>query len=530
MGSFLSEDAEQFCRVALWLAAAKRPLRETAAHVQLPPSELNSLFARLAENGDPVVETTDEEGEIFVSLTTAGHGLLDRIQAFATPPSASSTPTLRLLISQTMITSGVVDRMLKSLPKLPDMSFQLETQVPRRFSELVAQIESGVVSCALVWGTTERLSEVPESLRVEVVVPSVDVVIVAHERRIVEGVNPLAHWFNSQAEANQGTSDAIERAVTELAAHRYAALPPQTQPAAKLLPSRSGADPNRTEVDTIDTALMLVRCGAVDFAILPAIYDRLEREEQDGNLVYSEPIAHVPIVAVFPHKAPSQQRGRLEHLLSELRLDESASMWRSRRTPTDKFPRSVSFYTKLRYGYYIGAEVGELESPLQWCWESIKLFGDSKRRRRTLQGTIINQFGNQFEITSAQFRETFLIARVKPVGRGKKHMREFFSRFHYCDYKSGIICGTWSGNVGEERAGVFATVWSQSRLDLRELTRVMRNADLHSVMSAGVGCENKEDQQDLTSDVVAPIRCDDSLHRLSDLVVDDESDVHEKEF
>ena len=529
MGSFLSEDAEQFCRVALWLATGRRPLSEAAAHVQLPPSELASLFARLAENGEPVVDMTDEGGELIVALTTAGYGLLDRIEAFSTPLSASSAPILKLLISQTMITSGVVDRMLKSLPKLPDVSFQLETQVPRQFSDLAMRFESGGVSCALVWGTPQRLSEVPESLRVEVVVPSVDVVIVAHERRTVEGINPLAHWLNSQTDANQGTSDAIARAVAELATYRYAALPPQTQPAADLLPSRSGAAPHRTEVDTIDTALMLVRCGAVDFAILPAIYDRLEREEQDGSLVFSEPIAHVPIVAVFPHKAPSQQRATLERLLSELRRDESALTWRSRRTPTDKFPRSVSFYTKLRYGYYIGAEVGELDSPLQWCWESIKLFGDSKRRRRTLQGTIINQFGNHFEISSAQFRETFLIARVKPVGRGKKHLREFFSRFHYCDYKSGIICGTWSGNVGEERAGVFATVWSQSRLDLRELSRVMRNADLHSVMSASAGCENKEDQEDLTSDVVAPIRSDDSLHRLSDLV-HNESEDDEEDF
>ena len=535
MNSFLSEDAKQFRRIAELLTLddgsfVTATLEQSASRIGVSSDELASLIDRLSSHDSSALlqRTEDASGQELLSLTPAGHALFDRIQAFSQPFVDASLRNFRLLVSQTMITSGVLDRMLQSFRNHDATTFEIETQLPRRFSTLAAKLESGVVHCALVWGTPQRLDGVPDSVRVEVIVPNVDVVVVAHEKSIVDQVNPLAHWFNSsQVAPNAESSDALARVMSELTSYRYAALPPEAQPAAQLLPDRSNADINRIDVDTIDSALRLVRSGACDFAVLPAVYDRLEREQQDGNIVFSEPIARVPIVLVSPQQSGSGQRATLDRLLSDLRLEDSSLIWRSQRTPTDRFPRSSAFYSKLRYGYYIGADVGEAESPLQWCWQSMKLFGDAKRRRRTLQGTIINEFGNQFEITSAQFRDTFLIARVKPVGRGRKLMREFFSRFHYCDFKAGIICGTWSGNAGEERSGVFATVWSQSKLDLEELTRLMRIADLHSVMSARIGCEDKNLQVDLTADTVVPIHSDDSMYRLSDLIDQDVADQEE---
>ena len=526
MSAFLSQEAESFSRIASRLADRKVGLAELAEFAHLSMEETRQLFDFISETcGAPVVEIVSHDQGEWVGLTSVGHALLDRLNACSNPLSEFAHPTkFRLILSQTMITSGLLDGMLKSLRDFEDVSFEIFTNPQRHFAEIADDLATGDASCAVVWGTPQRLATIPDGLHVEEVVTNVDVVIVAHEKRIIDQINPLAHWLNSSyVNPNSESSDALAKAMSELDAYRCAALPIESQPANDLLPKPIAGKAQRTEVDSIDSALALVRCGAADFAVMPAIYDRLEREQQDGNIVFSEPIARIPIVVVSRKTPDSRERSTLHRLLAELRLGDSMSMWRSRKTPSDKFPRSFGFYTKLRYGYFIGADVSAPEAPLEWCWQSMKLFADAKRRRRTLQGTIINQFGNQFEISSAQFRDTFLLARVKPVGRGRKMLKEFFSRFHYCDFRAGIICGTWSGSAREDRSGVFATVWSHSKLDLAELSRLTRIADLQSVMSARTGCEDKEAQEDLTGDAVVPISNDDSLHRLSDLV-DDEDD------
>ena len=498
--SFLSRDAERFCEIANLISQAGGQTYSTlSASLDVSVGTIRSVLSRMSlDCAADVAATQNDGGAATLTLTETGKLLHNRLlKCIATFEEEFRPPQFSLAIAPTMISSGLLDGVLSSIRDLETNAFELSTKTQLSFDQIVAGIQDGSIDGAILWGVDQRLRKTPTSLHLEEIVSKVDVVVVARDKSIVDKVNPSAGWLRpGEAPGNQH-EELIKKAMAELSTLRFASLPPESQAVNHLIPtpdrSKGGA---KFEVDTIETALAFVRCQAADFAVVPAMYDRLERGKQHGHWFFSDPITQIPIVVISPKAVESDAGSVLLPLLNDLRWD-TQELWRSRKSPTDKFPRSVGFYTKLRYGYYIGADVRVADAPLQWCWESIRLSSETTDRTRTLRGQIINQFNSQFEVTSAQFQDTFFNARVTPVGRGKNRMKEFLSRFHYCDFKSGTICGTWSGSARGDRSGVFATVWSHEKLDLSELTRVTQIADLHSVMSAQRGCEDKSHQTDL---------------------------------
>lgn len=495
MQDLLSKTANRFLRIADQLENARLSIDELARALDLTPSTVKSTVLRIEETLGERLVVARSSRERDLALTDAGHEFLSRLRELSNANVGQKRQSVfSISISQTMLTSGLLDGVFASLRESTETSLILRAKTRMQFSEVVCGIQNEDIDFAIVWGVPQRIREIPKELNIQMIASKVDVVVVARERSIIDHVNPAAHWFRPDSGLS-GPGDVLVTAMKNLRSYSCAILPGESQAAMDLIPAPDvEAGGQHMEVDTIDAAISFVRCGAADYCVIPAIYDRLEKEQQEGKYVVSEPIAQIPLVVISRKRLDSRGTMILSQLLESLQQDKSMASWRKRKTQTDSFPRSYSFYEKLRYGYFIGADPKSDEVPLQWCWESIKLERESSNRRRTLRGMIVNEFGIRFTILSAQFQDTFFVAQVKPFGRRKDSVREFFTRFHYCDYKSGVLCGTWSGNSRDNRPGVFASVWSHEKLCLGDLSEITRNADLHSVMNARAGCEVKETQ------------------------------------
>ncbi|MCD0463605.1 hypothetical protein [Roseiconus lacunae] len=507
----LSRDAERFCEMVELLSEKEVFTYSGIANkLEISESTLRAAISRLSAELNTAVVDHDNSGSIAtLAVTSAGRILYDRLLDCTRPIAAdANSKPFSLVVSSAMVSSGLLDGMLDSLHRVgKSVPICLRTQV--QFESILEGLDKGSIDLAILWGSDRRQRHTAGSEISEKIVAKLDIVIVSHDQAVIDLVNPAAHWFNPNEELNsEGQKAVVETALQKLNHFRGAFLSPDNQPANELIPRKARQDPGgHLEVDTIEGALALVRSRVADYAVVAAFYDKLGREQQLGTLVFSEPIASIPLIVMSRkamHLTPFVDTV-LEDLSIDLRRNNALAMWKHRKTATDRFPRSTEFYQKLRYGYYIGADARIPDAPLQWCWESIRLVFDQDQRSKSIRGYIVNEFRSKFEITSAEFRDTFFAARVKPIRRGKSRMKEFLTRFHYCDYKSGVICGTWTGTARGDRSGVFATVWSQTKLDLDELTLITRIADLYSVMSAQQGCENKEDQQELADELLTQL-------------------------
>ena len=502
----LSKDAERFFQFARLIKSEQLTVAEAARRMEVNPGTLRSTISKISEGcGESVVESAGVDG-YQATLTNMGLTVLDRIGELVRPiESGDESHSFTISVSQTMLTSGLLDGLLASLRSISGSFFRLRAKTRMAFREVLDGLVDREIDFAIVWGVDQRLVNIPAEISFKTLSPKIDVVVIANDRDVIEKINPAAHWFNPNQPTSEA-SDVIASAMRQLDCYRCAMLPKDSQAAINLIPEPDSSMGGQCiEVDTIEAAISFVRCTAADYSIVPAIYGQLEREQQEGKIVFSDPIAQIPIVVLFRRSLETSAQIILDNLFDVLEKNRSIAAWRTRKIPTDKFPRAIGFYKKLRYGYYIGADAKEPHAPVEWCWESIRLSSESSEQRRVLSGSIINQFNARFQITHAEFRDTFFVAQVKRVGRGSQSTKEFLSRFHYCDFQRGVICGTWSGNARDNRPGVFATVWSHEKLDLHELTEIMRVADLHSVMSASHGCEDKDKQLDL----VGPDPCDD---------------------
>ena len=501
MKDFLSKDAKRLLEAGEILLQEAVSFPRLANLLSISPVTLRATLTRLNNSlGGEIVVPNQANSDRLV-LSELGKSTFERFRQFTSQGTESpQNRNFSVAVSHTMVTSGLLDGVLMSMREFSGSSFDLKACMKMNFNEVLDGIERQSLDFSIVWGIRQRTEKLPAWIRVDKITPEVDVVVVSHDRSIVDIVNSHAHWFNPDKAARQhGAQDHLATAMAELARFRWASLPHDNQIAVELLPSPSGtSQPRRTEVDTIDAAIAFVRCCAADFAVVPAIYDQLEREKQTGKIVFSEPISQIPILLMSHRDLGNKGNLIRSHLFEMLQANRSSASWRTRKTPTDRFPRSASFYRDLKYGYYIGSDAKSDGAPVEWCWESIRLFPEKAGGRNSFTGIIVNQFNARFRVTHAEFRDTFFVAQVARVGRSDRATKDFLSRFHYCDFRRGVICGTWSGNSRHNRPGVFATVWSREKLNLEELSEVTRIADLHSIMSAQHGCENRDEQEDLT--------------------------------
>ena len=513
LSGLLSRDAQRFVSIAKRMHDSKTPisLNAIADQLNMSPSTVRDTMRRVGDVVGRDVLATTAKSKNGTVITDAGLDLLDQLcRLGVSHQSADSAREISIAASSTLIVSGVLDTALQKLQQSCQASLRLRTAARLQFSEILSGLQDCSIDFAVVWGVDQRVRKLPRYIDLTTINPLVDVVVVSHDTKLIDEVNAAILSFpDESAEQMNEIRDALARYESQ----KYASLRDESQAAIDYLPSNDGSRRRHCiKVDTIDSAIAMVRCRAAAFTVVPAIYDNLEKAQQEGRFRFSKPVSRVPIVLLCRHGLDDGGKMTKTKIIQSLHRKEELPTWGSPKHETDTFPQSLEFYESLRWGYYIGADVPREGRPAQWCWESIQLkrVHLPDRDPRRLKGTIRNEFGVEFSVI-AQFRSAWFAARVErdkgARTRGEKIVlkdaemaaKQFLATFHYCNEEQGIVCGTWSGNSADQRPGVFATIWSKDKLDLSDLMSITRDAHLHSVMWANSGCEDKHDQTEYQS-------------------------------
>jgi hypothetical protein len=258
---------------------------------------------------------------------------------------------------------------------------------------------------------------------------------------------------------------------------RAVKLSSNSQPHAELLGSNSRE--RCIEVDTFDAAIALVAAKVADFSIVPAFYPRFERAWAHGELFFSCPVSQLQILAVFRHDMPMQSAAadlldRLDdQLQTATRCNAEAIQWQA-------IPASIQAKElgKLKFAYYIDGvrrrdDSGGLQRcpPFEWRWQKIVWKG---RKDTSFTGEIRNCERDEFKFTARADGGAFIV-EANELGRNKNSIPRFVSVFSRATNSPLRFLGVWT-SAEPHSSSLYATVWSEDKLELSDLHRIQQTA------------------------------------------------------
>jgi len=355
-----------------------------------------------------------------------------------------------------------------------NLYLQLRTEM--NFERVILDLQMGEVDLAITWGLKQRVNIDYPGILQSHFGPEFDVVLISHDEEHIRSLK-------LHEETNQP--------LAALASQRVVTMSQMDQPNMELLPRpdpmRGG---ERIEVGTIDAVISCVRAGIGDYGLIPAIYSELDRHRQVGQLYYSEPLGEKLKLAYFVRRPGWKQLpvvafSFFQMVQSYLFEYCNQPAW-SLHTPFTKFPREPSFYTRMKYGYYVDSDrVGR--GPPQWKWEKIGLTEDDPTwdEQTKFKGLIQNSYGDEFVIQEAQlFREMFYVRASKSSSSSSQSVNEFISVFTCCSEEEEWMFGSWSGRDPDNQPAIYVTLWSSRRLELRDVCDLARRATIRSILAA----------------------------------------------
>jgi DNA-binding transcriptional LysR family regulator len=496
-------------------------LNSASEELGVSPSTASALLDRIGEQfpvGPIFVRRPGAKGG--TDLTPAGKELLNTVvrafDRFAARPREFVVACSHSLITDQIITPVIAEFQGRQRPSEISLSLRIESKL--HFSELLSMIDQGKVHLAFVWGPAERLrdTKLPRTVTIEVLTETAfDLVFVAHDPETIRTVDSLLQSTSADKPANSLNQHLDRRLFASLKTHlrglRAVMLPSDSQPLSTLFPQR---DPiGAVQVDTYDAAIEIVRAKAADFALVPALYPVLQRSRLFGQLFFSQPVSTLPIAIL---SGESTGADKIQDNLIRGLKNRLATFTRERAKllhVTPELPSDLKEYRRLKYGYFIDiarpGDVARLSFGRQaYVWKGQMLTWNKDSSPNSLDGSWRNVDGNIYRIHAERHRIGFVVTAEKELDARPDEglpYRGFISTFTIMHTESKSIqrhsrsglklplrlFGTWTAS-DDDYATTYASVLSEDRLTLKDLTAIQESVKYRAILSSdfGIGLEH----------------------------------------
>lgn len=484
----IAQDIARFAAVADAIQAdPPRSLRAVAKELGLTPYLLDVAIERVVAHlgGVPLITTAAKTRA--TALTEAGLQFAQQLRAAiswkpgrpAGPPDAHLE--VRLSISHNLLTSNLITPGLAFFQAEPGRRVDLQVRVRTDLQDAIKNLQLDRLDMALAWGDRKREEADYAGVERHYLGDKFDVVLIgANKAGVVEMANTLGG----------------------LASHRVAALRPEYQPGASILPQpdrMQGGD--RLTMDTSEAVVACVRGRVAEYGLVVYNQAMLDHYLQD-EVLFAEKVKDIDQVSLlaFVRRGARPATAELRRHI-ETALRDARTRFVPPPTAETALPKNLSFFTSLRFGYYIAEATAEERADGKqgnsWKYQSINLEvdpGRSEPNRPAFRGTIRNSFGITFDCDGRLVGEHFFDLHAR-VPHGSPVSSEFAASFIGFGRDGGVefIYGTWNGTQTRTRPpALYGTIWSPQPLSIQRLRRIAHHLRVRPVLDVERGWETEK--------------------------------------